>query len=90
MFNHQSVNKFVQGEPLMLIYEGKVKKKALEQSELSLEELEAAVREHGVSDIEKVNLAILEVDGNISVIADDYTHRTTRKHKSHKILRSQG
>jgi uncharacterized membrane protein YcaP (DUF421 family) len=90
MFNHQSVNKFIQGEPLMLIYEGKVKQKSLEQSELSLEELEAAVREHGVSSIDKVNLAVLEVDGNISVIADEYTHRTTRKRKSHKILRNQG
>ncbi len=90
MFTHQSVNKFIQGEPLMLIYEGKVKPKALEQSELSLKELEAAVREHGVLSIDKVNLAVLEVDGNISVIADDYTHRTTRKHKSHKILRNQG
>jgi uncharacterized membrane protein YcaP (DUF421 family) len=90
MFTHQSVNKFIQGEPLMLIYEGKIKQKSLEQSELSQEELEAAVREHGVSSIDKVNLAVLEVDGNISVIADDYTHRTTRKRKSRKILRNQG
>ena len=90
MFNHQAINKLIQGEPLMLIYEGKIKHKALEESEFSLEELEAAVREHGVSGIDKVNLAVLEVDGNISVIADDYTHRTTRKRKSRKILRNQG
>lgn len=87
MFTHHSVSKFIQGEPLMLVYEGKVKQKSLELSELSQEELEAAIREHGVASIDKVNLAVLEVDGNISVIANDYTHRTTKKRKAKKILR---
>ena len=90
MFNHQSINKFIQGEPLILVYEGKIKRNALEESELSQEELEAAVREHGVSGIDKVNLAVLEVDGNISVISDDYANRTNRRRKSRKILRNEG
>jgi uncharacterized membrane protein YcaP (DUF421 family) len=87
MYTHQSVSKFIQGEPLMLIYEGKVRHQALEATEFSMEELEAAVREHGVASIEKVNLAVLEVDGNISVVANEYTHRTTKKRKAKKILR---
>ena len=88
MYKHQGVSEFIQGEPLMLIYEGKIKKKSLEQSQFTVEELEAAVREHGVADITKVNLAVLEVDGNISVIADDFTHRSMKKRKAHKVLRN--
>ena len=87
MYTHQSVSKFIQGEPLILIYEGRVRHQALEATEFSMEELEAAVREHGVVSIEKVNLAVLEVDGNISVIANDYTHRTIKRRKTKKILR---
>jgi uncharacterized membrane protein YcaP (DUF421 family) len=55
------------------------------KSEITIEELEAAVREHGTKDIQQVNLAILEVDGNISVISEDFAKRSMvahpRKHK---------
>lgn len=39
-----------------------------------------------VESIEKVDLAVLEVDGNISVLSNDYAHRTSRKRKVHKFL----
>jgi len=55
------------------------------KAEITIEELEAAVREHGARDIKKVDLAMLEVDGNISVISSDYQTRSKvshpRKHK---------
>jgi uncharacterized membrane protein YcaP (DUF421 family) len=55
------------------------------KAEITIEELEAAVREHGARDIQKVDLAILEVDGNISVISSEYQSRSKvahpRKHK---------
>ncbi|MDP4226164.1 MAG: DUF421 domain-containing protein [Bacteroidota bacterium] len=37
-----------------------------------------AIREHGVSSIKDVNLALLEVDGNISILSNDYQKRSTR------------
>jgi uncharacterized membrane protein YcaP (DUF421 family) len=86
MLRNRSVSKFLQGEPLMLIYQGKIKYQALETSELTKEELEVAIREHGVKNIEQVDLAVLEVDGNISVLSNNYSHRTSKKRKAHKIL----
>jgi uncharacterized membrane protein YcaP (DUF421 family) len=86
MLNHRSISKFIQGEPVMLIYEGKIKAKNLQLVQLSMEELEASVREHGVESIAKVNLAVMEVDGNISVLSNDFKHKTSRKRKVHKIL----
>lgn len=86
MFNHSFISKFIQGEPLMLIYKGKVKEQSLLKAGLTLDELNAAVREHGVESIEKVDLAVLEVDGNISVLSNDYARRTSKKRKAHKFL----
>lgn len=86
MFNHQSLSKLIQGEPLMLIYQGKIKEQALEKSGLSLDELCAAIREHGVESIDMVNLAVLEVDGNISVLSDNYVRKSSQKRKLHKVL----
>ncbi|MDQ1089165.1 YetF domain-containing protein [Siphonobacter sp. SORGH_AS_1065] len=70
----------------MLIYKGKVKDKNLTRAEISVNELEAAVREHGVLNLKDVDLAVLEVDGNISVMSNDFQKKTSRRHKSHRSL----
>lgn len=85
-FRSKRFSKFVQGEPLMLIYEGKTIPDHLRKAKISDDELEAAIREHGVSHISNVNLAVLERDGNISVLSDHYKHKTIRKRKAHKIF----
>ena len=79
-------SKAVQGEELMLIYEGKILEDHLEKSMITLTELEAAVREHGVEKISRVNLAVLEVDGNISVMSKDFQKKTVHRRKAHKVI----
>jgi uncharacterized membrane protein YcaP (DUF421 family) len=69
LFKHKGINKLIQGEPVMLIYKGKLRTKALNEVDISIPELEAAVRKQGVAEISKVDLAVLEIDGSISVIA---------------------
>jgi uncharacterized membrane protein YcaP (DUF421 family) len=55
------------------------------KAEITIEELEAAAREHGSKDIQNVDLAMLEVDGNISIISSDFQkqgqYSRPRKHK---------
>ena len=48
-----------------------------------MDELEEAVREHGIDSYKNIKLAILEVDGNISIISEEEDHlRQTRfKHR---------
>jgi len=75
---------------LLLIYNGQIIHQHLDQSGLSMEELESAVREHGVEKIKQVNLAILEVDGNISVLSDNVSSKSTNKRRGHKIVRKNG
>ncbi len=85
LYRSKKANELVQGESILLIYEGEVNSENCKKAEITIEELEAAVREHGARDIQNVELAILEVDGNISVISNEYQNRTKvshpRKHK---------
>jgi uncharacterized membrane protein YcaP (DUF421 family) len=60
-------NKLI-GEPVVLIAEGGPRWQALEREGVTRDELMAALREHGVTRIENVRLAVLEIDGVISVI----------------------
>ncbi|HNB82377.1 MAG TPA: DUF421 domain-containing protein [Chitinophagaceae bacterium] len=81
---NQKVSEFIQGKAVVLIYDGTVQAHNLEATSISIEELEAAVREHGVLEIAQVTLAMLEVDGNISIISDAASrslHQTKNKHK---------
>jgi uncharacterized membrane protein YcaP (DUF421 family) len=78
--------KIVEGNATMLVYKGKVLDLNLKKAEITYEELLEAVREHGVASPQEVDLAILEVDGNISVLSHEYQHRTVKRRKGHKIL----
>jgi uncharacterized membrane protein YcaP (DUF421 family) len=82
----ESISKVIDGEPVLLIYNGEIRPNALKEASISLEQLKAVVREHGVEEISDVNLAIFEVDGNISVLSDNYRNLTKRKRKGHRIL----
>ncbi len=83
-FKSRKFSSFIQGSPLMLIYHGKVIEKHLVEAKLSRDELDAAVREHGVEHAGEVDLAVLEVDGNISVLSDKFRHVTVKKPHSHR------
>jgi len=77
LYRSKRANKLLQGTALTLVYKGQLDEKALRHSEITMEELMAAIREHGVEELRHVDLAVLEVDGNISVISDDFTKQTS-------------
>jgi uncharacterized membrane protein YcaP (DUF421 family) len=56
------------GEPRILIIDGVPDPRAMREEEIGMDELLAALREHGVEHVNEVHLAVLEVDGSISVI----------------------
>lgn len=77
MFSNKKFESFMEEDPVILIKEGKVDDAALNKVKISRDELEEAVREHGVDGIKNVKLSILEVDGNISVISEDQQNKQT-------------
>ncbi len=86
MFRSRKLSKFIQGSEMLLIYSGTVNQRNLKRVKMSMEELEEAVREHGVFNVKDVDLAVLEVDGNISVLSENYQHKTVRKRKMPRRL----
>jgi len=87
LYRFPKFGKIIQGEAAMLVYEGRINKDNMARNKISMDELMEAVREHGISEIEDVDLAVLEVDGNISVLSDQYQHKTIKKRKSKQTLR---
>ena len=80
LYRSKKANELLQGKAMVLVYKGQVNEQSLRHSEITVDELLAAIREHGVEEIRHVDLAVLEVDGNISVISDDF-----KKQSSHAI-----
>lgn len=85
-FKSKKISQFFQGNPLILIYHGKELSQNIHLSKISHDELEAAVREHGVEKVSQVDLAVFEVDGNISVLSNNFCHKTVRRRKAHKLI----
>lgn len=74
------LSRFVQGSPLILIRHGQVDEGSLSRAMLTMDELDESLREHGIEDITDVDMAVLEVDGNISVLSDKFRAATKRTH----------
>ncbi len=81
----------VQGHSLLLIYKGKLNSQNLAKARISLEEINEAIREHGVLTVEEVDLAVLEVDGNISILSNEFKHKTVKKRKGRNhVMKNEG
>jgi uncharacterized membrane protein YcaP (DUF421 family) len=81
--------RFIQGEALLLIYKGKLNEGNIQKSKITLDEIKEVIREHGVATIEEVDLAVLEMDGNISILSHEFQKQTIRKRKSRRSLSNQ-
>lgn len=87
MFKSNRLKEFVESKPVVLLKDGRALKDAMDEASISADELEESIREHGLEKIEDVKLAILEVDGNISIISFDKNHKTNYSRHKRKILR---
>ncbi len=65
------VRKAVEGEPRLLVRDGRLLMHAIREEGLEVDEVRAAIRSHGLADVDAVKLAVLETDGSISVIPED-------------------
>lgn len=87
-YRFSNVQKLIQGEPVLLVYKGRVNEQNLRKSRITINELMETIREHGTSDIKQVDLVMLEADGNISVSTDNFKKQTTqqgsKKKKKHQ------
>jgi uncharacterized membrane protein YcaP (DUF421 family) len=78
--------KVVEGQPSLLVHDGEVISSHMDREHVSMDELNRALREHGIAHCKDVALAVLEVDGSISCLKydeikpDANTHLVRRKY----------
>ena len=81
------IKELVQDKPEILIHNGKIEFKTLARLGINSEEIEEAMREHGVQFYKDVKLAMFEIDGNISIISEiDELKQSFHKRKIRKAL----
>lgn len=87
VFRNKHIRDIFLQKPEILAHNGSVDVSALNKLGIEQEELEEAMREHGVEKISDVKLAIFEMDGNISIISGEEhlkksSYKRKRKHKT--------
>jgi uncharacterized membrane protein YcaP (DUF421 family) len=69
--SNRRLRKVIEGEPTLLVHDGAIITPHMTKEGVSMDELERALREHGISSYHDVALAVLEVDGSISCLKYD-------------------
>jgi len=69
--SNRRMRRLIQGQPSLLVHDGKVIETHMARERVSMDELNRALREHGISSCDQVALAVLEVDGSISCLKYD-------------------
>lgn len=88
LFKYKKFSDFMLEKPEVLIHNGTLDFKTLGKLGITSDEIKEAMREHGVEYFKDVKLAMLEVDGNISIISGDKELKQThyKRRKNHKNL----
>jgi uncharacterized membrane protein YcaP (DUF421 family) len=73
VLTHRSrrLRRAIEGEPRLLVRDGRLLSKALREEGVDAEDVRSAVRQEGLARIEDVRMAVLETDGSISVVPMD-------------------
>ncbi len=83
VWRYKKVRRWVEGSPTLLVHNGLVLKDHLAKERLTLDDLRQVLREHGVASVSDVKVAVLEVDGTVSVLKYDDLPEAVRPH--HRI-----
>ena len=79
---NSKVERLVEGSPVVLVRDGQVFRGALRKENVAIEDLEEALRQAGCRDASEVELAMLEIDGQISVVKRSRDGNPARKQGS--------
>ncbi|MBI3786048.1 MAG: DUF421 domain-containing protein [Deltaproteobacteria bacterium] len=78
LYGHQKLEELVEGGATVLIDDGKILERNLKQELITIHELEAAAHKQGLSSLDEVEHAELEIGGTISFTARKPTAETVR------------
>jgi uncharacterized membrane protein YcaP (DUF421 family) len=82
ILTHRSkrVERMMVGHPVLIVSNGNLIEPNMRKEGISREQIQQALREHGLCQLEEARLCILEVDGSISVVPKTSEVHQTRRH----------
>ena len=66
----KTVKRVVEGEPVYIIYKGRLDQRALDENRISVNELLTEMRTQGIADLKDVRYAMLEQNGKLSFLKE--------------------
>lgn len=77
--NSRKARQIMEGMPTLLIYHGEVLDAQMKKESVSRNDLYMSLRQQGIASVSDVRYAILELDGDISIIKNDAGHPASRE-----------
>lgn len=81
--------RLVQGSPTLLVHDGKLVTAHMSREHCTLDEVQRAMREHGITSLNEVALGVLEVDGSISLLKYDDVKPSSLPHPRRFLQKKQ-
>ena len=78
LFDHEKLDRLVEGDPDVLIKEGRICEDRLRAELITRSELEAAAHKQGFASLDEIDRAILDTGGSVSFFAKKPTPDATR------------
>jgi uncharacterized membrane protein YcaP (DUF421 family) len=70
-FRFKGLRPLLEGEPVLLISEGRLLERSLRRQRMTVEELRAEARQQSIGSLEQIRYAVLETNGKLSFITRD-------------------
>jgi len=86
VWKNRKVRRMVEGSPTLLVRHGKMLHENLKKEKVTADTLTQALREHGVASVEDVSIAVLEIDGSISVLKYEDVPTADRPHRHFRFI----
>ncbi len=78
-----TLEKHVIGSPSILVNDGEFVQDHMKREHITEEQLMAAMRAHSICELDEVAMAVLEVDGTISIVPCEAEQHRTKKRVAH-------
>lgn len=85
-FRNRAARRILEGQPRILLEQGKPDREALDREAISITELLSAVLERGFTSFREVGLVVLETNGHLAVLGPEAAERWQREAGGHKRI----
>ncbi len=84
------IRSFFFGRPLILIYKGQFRQEAMEKARVTIDDIMEVMRNDGIASLEEIDYAVLETNGQLSIIQRENKRALCADDMNIKVSKSAG